>query len=106
MSRCPECGSHGECDNWCGKTPPEMQDEIDELQYEVEQLQEKLVLSKPLYSRRKLEAENKTMREVLEFYSVNGLHNAKTGDLIDINLMREISNNGERARKTLKELGE
>ena len=53
-----------------------------------------------------LEAENKKLREVLEFYSVNGLAKAKVGQQLDERLVKEMYLNGEYARKVLKEIDE
>jgi hypothetical protein len=51
-----------------------------------------------------LEDKNKILKEVLEFYAVNGLANAKAGQQLDERLVKEMYLNGEYARKVLKEL--
>lgn len=54
----------------------------------------------------KLKAENKKLREVLEFYAVNGLAKIEVGMKIDERLTKEFYINGSYAREALKEVRE
>ena len=51
------------------------------------------------------EAENKKLREALEFYAVNGLAKVEVVMKIDERLMKEFYINGNYAREALKEVG-
>jgi hypothetical protein len=52
----------------------------------------------------KLQAENKKLREALEFYAVNGLAMVEVGMRIDERLTKEFYINGSYAREALKEI--
>lgn len=52
----------------------------------------------------KLKAENKKLREALEFYAVNGLAKIEVGMKIDERLTKEFYINGSYAREALKEV--
>lgn len=53
---------------------------------------------------KKLKVQNEKLKDALEFYSATSLQNALIGMPIGALLIKEFYNNGELARRTLKEV--
>jgi regulator of replication initiation timing len=61
-------------------------------------------MSRTSHNNAKLQAENKKLREALEFYAVNSLAKVEVGQKIDERLAREFYVKGSYAREALKEV--
>lgn len=46
MSRCPDCRSRGECEDWCGSHPQELCEEIESLKAQLEATKKELEVEK------------------------------------------------------------